>query len=456
MDPTDISVINFSAQQHGHVFLNGNAGTLLQSLNQDEVSEKGNLQSILADIFALPFARIWRTSNTTRHADFVRDKVGGKKQLIELSGSNAPLRFSAFGICKTAEEFPEEYSTSSMIHQLNSLAAAVLTGNASVPLDYGNACGVSLMDYRKKTWSPELAAAVAEGLPGGENALLEKLPPLKSALTIAGPVAKYFSEKYSLSPKCIVGVGSGDNPQSKVLVDGSLLSLGTSLVIMAETDGRTFDLSGAANAMYDALDRPFMFGCRTNGALRWDNIRAMHGVPQKDYAPGEEALRNAPPGNSGKILLWQAEEESFPVSGVFGPVRLGYEKPDLATDYPAIVESTLAAVYIYSRDFMSDSDVIYVTGGAASSREILRRIAAMWRRSIVPTGAGGAALGAAVSGAYALLAHGGKQPDRKEFTSAFINSGESVTPNPDDIEFYHSEDGYLKKINAAFKKYIKE
>ena len=146
------------------------------------------------------------------------------------------------------------------------------------------------MDYEKKEWSHRLVAAAADGLPGGKEGLMAKLPALVSPDSVIGSIARYFVAKYGFSEQCRVAVGSGDNPQTKVLVKGDLLSLGTSFVNMISTDGKTLDLDGYANGMYDGLGRPFMFGCRTNGAMVWDGIRGMHGLGGDDFGPADDSL----------------------------------------------------------------------------------------------------------------------------------------------------------------------
>ncbi len=119
-------------------------------------------------------------------------------------------------------------------------------------------------------------------------ALRRKLPAIVAPDAIVGTIAAYFVRKYGLSRDCRVAAGSGDNPQSKVPVTSDLLSLGSSFVNMVSTDGQTLDMSGAACAMYDGIGRPFMFGCRTNGALRWDAVRALYGLRRDDCAPAED------------------------------------------------------------------------------------------------------------------------------------------------------------------------
>jgi len=447
LEVKDIRVINTSGQQHGHVLLSRQAESHFANLHEPPADK--DLVALLEPALAVPFARIWRTANTVEEADFVRQAMGGKEAIIELTGSDAPPRFSAFGIRRTALEHPAEYENTGIIHQISSLVPAVLAGSVKIPLDYGNACGTSLMDYRARKWSEKLIEAVSSGLPGGRQALRAKLPALASGLTVVGKLAPYFPLRYGFSAGCAVVIGSGDNPQTKVLVQGSLLSLGTSFVIMVETDGRTFDRRGYVNAMYDALDRPFCFGCRTNGALRWDGVRITHGMAKKDYAPGEKALADTPPGNGGKIFLWQAEAESFPVSKAFEPVRIGYQEQDFAADYAGIIESTLGSVYLNSRHFMVPGELLYVTGGPAGSPEILRRVAAIWKRTVVPVEAGGAALGAAVSGACAWLIAQGEKIEPGSWCASFLRQKKPAEPRKEDVEAYHGEGGYLEKYEEV-------
>ncbi|MDK1030601.1 MAG: xylulose kinase [Planctomycetia bacterium] len=452
---SDIAVINVSGQQHGHGLFNKNAGQYFDKLKRP-CSDDADILSILEGSLAVPFARIWKTSHTGALTEEVREAVGGKEEIIRITGSNAPWRFSAFGIMKTGRDFPEEYGDTLIIHQISSIVPAVLVGSLDIPLDYGNACGTSLMDYVKKEWSAELIRATAKGLPGGEAGLRAKLPRLSSGTTLAGKIAEYFVQKYGFSPQCAVGIGSGDNPQTKVLVAGSMLSLGSGHVNMVETDGLTLDMRGYTNAMYDALDRPFMFGCRTNGALSWDRVRAEHGFSKHDYEPAEEALKKTPPGNGGRIFLWHPSNESFPVSSAFGPVRIGYNEPDFAADYAGVIEGSLASIYVNSKYFMASRGTLYVAGGSTSSQEIMRRIAAIWNTTVVPIEGSGAALGAAVSGGYALLLSEGLQIDPGEFGPSFLKMKQPIQPRAEDVAVYHGDGGFLEKYEQAEAQLIAE
>ena len=448
----NIVVINNSGQQHGHVYLNHNAQSIFDRLNKQN-SGLSALVTLLDGCLAYGVAPIWMTSNTAKQADFVRNYVGGKEKMIQLSGSDAPLRFTGIVMRRVAEQFPETYEQTENIQLISSLIPAILTGNSKVPVDFGNACGMSLMDYTHKEWSDTLIRAVSDGLPGGETAFISKLPPIVAPDTIVGNIATYFVTKYGFNPACRIAVGSGDNPQSKVLVAGDLLSLGTSLVNMVSTDGKILDMNGFANAMYDGVGRPFMFGCRTNGAMVWTRLRAMYGMEKEEYGPAEEALQQVPVARY--MVFWQPKSESFPPSGSFDLIRISHTTQNLGADYAGLIESTLAAVYEHSRGFTRETtEPLYVTGGATDSAEIMRRVAAIWNRQIIPMEKGGAALGAAVAGAYAYLKVIGEEMDVEKFSANLLKRREPIPPRPEDASAYHSPDGYLERFVAEEAKLI--
>ena len=455
-----ILLINTSGQQHGHVYLNGDADALLAQLasfqNFDE--DERDLQTLLKDAFAYPNAPIWMTANTVAQTDAVRNGVGGKAEMIDLSGSDAPLRFTGTVMRRVGEQFPEHYAATAKIQLISSFIPAVLTGNANIPIDYGNACGMSLMNYRLKTWDPALLAATAQGLPGDAEEFQSKLPTLVRPDSIVGSLAAYYIEKYGFEGRCAVIAGSGDNPQAKVPVGGDLLSLGTSFVNMVSTDGDTLDPEGFANAMYDGINRPFMFGCRTNGAMVWDAVRSNYGLAKEEYAPAEAALQEVAPGQF--MTFWQPKTESFPVSGAFELIRADAQ-PTLAEDYTGIIETSLAAVYVYSAVFTKQTQTpLFVTGGATDSPEIMRRVAGIWNRPTLPVEKGGAALGAAVAGVKALY---DADPDTENepfdieaFSASVLKRGEPIQPRPEDVAAYHGEGKYLQRFRETYEQIMTE
>jgi len=448
----NIVVVNNSGQQHGHVYLNRNANSIFVKLNE-EGSEHSDLVTLLEGCLAYGLAPIWMTSNTVEQAEYIRRYVGGKERMIQLSGSDAPIRFTGTVMRRVAEQFPEVYQQTDNIQLISSLVPAILTGNSKVPIDFGNACGMSLMDYTRRRWSDPLVRATSAGLPGGEKALRSKLPAIVAPDTIVGTIATYFVRKYGFSDTCKIMVGSGDNPQSKVLVTGDLLSLGTSFVNMVSTDGRTLDMNGFANAMYDGVGRPFMFGCRTNGAMVWDHLRAMYGMDKQEYGAAEKALQQAPVGQC--LVFWQPRNESFPPSGSFDLVRVGSTMTSFGADYAGLIESALAAAYHHSRGFTRETtEPLHTTGGATNSLGIMRRVSAIWNRQVTPVEKGGAALGAAVAAAYGYFKSEGEEIDIEHFSASLLRRRDPIRPRPEDVLAFHVPGGYLEKFAIEEAKLI--
>ena len=444
----NIIAINTSGQQHGHVYLNRNAANILSKLQKPE-SNASELKTLLSDVFSYPTAPIWMTANTGTQTNHVRETVGGTAEMINLSGSDAPLRFTGTIVRRVAEQHPEHYAATAKIQLISSFIPAVLTGNSNVPIDYGNGCGMSLMNYRSKTWDSALLAATADGLTGGTEALRSKLPALARPDSIVGNLAEYYVDKYGFQERCAVIAGSGDNPQAKVPIAGDLLSLGTSFVNMVSTDGDTLDPEGFANAMYDSINRPFMFGCRTNGAMVWDAVRNHYGLAKEEYAPAEAALKQVAPGQF--MTFWQPKTESFPVSGAYELIR-AIGAPTLAEDYTGIIETSLAAVYTYSAVFTKQTQApLFVTGGATDSPEIMRRVAGIWNRPTLPVEKGGAALGAAVAAVKALHDAANETFDIEAFSASVLKRGEPIQPHPEDVEAYHGEGKYLQRFREKYE-----
>lgn len=451
----NIVAINTSGQQHGHVYLNKNAGIIFSNIQRVESSTL-ELHTLLGGVFSYYSAPIWMTANTVEQTKHVREAVGGKSEMIDRSGSDAPLRFTGAVIRRVGEQSSRAYAATDKIQLISSFIPAVLTANPLVPIDFGNGCGMSLMNYRNKEWDSELLSATADDLHGGAEGLHNKLPELAPPDSIVGNISVYFVEKYGLSTECAIIAGSGDNPQAKVPVAGDLLSLGTSFVNMVSTDGDTLDPEGYANAMYDGIGRPFMFGCRTNGAMVWDAVRNNYGLSKEDYDPAEAALKDVSPGRI--MTFWQPKTESFPVSGAFDLIRTNVsDSPNLAEDYTGVIETSLTSVYVYSQIFTKQTDeTLYVTGGAAGSSQIMRRVAGIWNRPVASIEKGGAALGAAVAGAKAYCDYNNVQFDIDKFSANVLKRGENVLPDANDVAAYHGEGKYLLRFREMYQKIMKE
>jgi len=454
-DLSAIAAINTSGQQHGHVYLNGQAEAAFAGL-RDPASAGDSLVAALADSFAYGGAPIWKTANTGAEAAHIREAVGGQAAIIQRTGSDIPLRFSANVHRLLAFRYPAAYAATRHILQISSLIPAILAGDCTIPLDFGNACGTGLMNYQARAWDETVMAAVAGDLPGGAAGLAAKLPSLCHPLAAVGMVAAYFQRQYGLAADCRIIAGSGDNPQSKVLASGDLLSLGTSFVSMISSPDGGVDATGTANAMYDGLGRPFNFGCRTNGALAWDRLRLRHGLGAKDFAACDAALAGTRPGSL--VRFWHPDTESFPVVAAHPePVRMDQAEVTFASDFSAVVDSSLGLVYRYGRKIAGASagtgqQPMSICGGPSTSAGIMGRIAAIWNRPAIAAGQAGAALGAAVAAAVALVPEARREDLAERLRQALLAGKTVVQPDPAMVQAYHAPGAYLDQLETAFER----
>ena len=455
IDTQAIAAINTSGQQHGHVYLNSQAIASFACLRKAASAEK-SLLTLLADSFAYGAAPIWKTANTAAEAEHIRAESGGKAAIIERTGSDIPLRFAANVHRQLACRYPQAYAATRHILQISSFIPAILTGDCTIPLDFGNACGTGLMNYKTRSWDDVVMNAVAGDLPGSAAALAAKLPAIVHPLAACGSVAEYFQSKYGLPADCRIIVGSGDNPQSKVLAAGDLLSLGTSFVYMIASADGAVDASGAANAMYDGLGRPFNFACRTNGALAWDRLRPRYGLGHRDYGASDAALAAVTPGV--RLRFWHPDNESFPVIAASpDPLRLDSGPVDFANDFAGVVDSSLGLLYRYGQKISdtarrADHHAMSVCGGPSTSREVMRRIAAMWNRPAVQAGQAGAALGAAVAAAVAIVPESEREALAEILRTNVFSGKATFEPDPEMVRAYHAPDGYLDQLESTFEK----
>lgn len=479
----EVGALSVSAQQHGHVYLGEKAAGLITALGGDRGAVGGpstagsagggsgtasaegpGLAVRLREAFSYGTAPIWQSANTGTEAEEIRHALGGVEATVRLSGSDSPLRFTGAVVRRIGKRYPEIYAETARVSLLSNFFTAVLTARPDAPIDWGNGSGMSLMDYTKREWSQELLAAVAAGLPGDASGLRAILPPVQTPAAIAGPIARYFVERYGFDPGCLVAVGSGDNPQSKVMTTGDLFSLGSSFVYMVDTPEPTVDLQGYANSMYDGIGRPFVFACRTNGAMVWDQVRAIYGA---DITRADAALAATPAGS--RVEIWQPYAESYPVSPVIPNTTVESGAGSFEEVYPALVDAALVSSWYYARGFDRGTGPLAVTGGPAHSIPILTRIAAIWKRPVYTIGDAGAAVGSAVGAWWARRLHDtaaagpteALEADLEALRRALLPRGDEIAPDPEMVERYHGSairddgtSGFIAEFISRFEQSV--
>ncbi len=422
-DLHQIKGIQFSAQQHGHIYLNSSFKDKMLKLSTPQT-----LWDNLQDTFSYAGAPIWRSADTQKEAEFLRDILGGKENTINITGSDSPLRFTGAVVKKIFDNNPDVKTNTTQIMLLNTYLAAIFSDNSNPKVDIGNGAGMTLMNYSEHTWNDDITNAI-------DPTLQDKLGALGSPLCVAGNVNSYFIDKYGFSKECLIGIGTGDNPATKMLSTGDLLSLGTSFVYMKNTKISDRDMSGVSNAMYDGAGNPFTILCRTNGAMIWDRIRSKY---DKNYQDSHNALVNLK--DDYPVGLWQLERESVPLSTTIELQDLG----DFDKNYKALVLSNLGLLEQYTAIFGKPQN-ISVTGGATNDLEIVQIIADLWQCPVHILPALGASLGAA------LMAVEMVEKDFELDKAQLKLTTNTISPRDD-----KNIESYKKELKIKIKEYLEK
>jgi len=389
IDLSLIKAISGSGQQHGTVYLNEKFFKALKNLNSTK-----NLKEQLENVFSRETAPIWMDSSTTRQCEEIRKSLGGKKNTIELTGSDTFERFSGPQIRKFFQENPEAYEKTKKIHLVSSFMASILLGD-NAPIDHGDGAGMNLMDIRKKIWSDKALDAIAPNLK-------DKLPNLTESYHIIGIISPYFVKKYGFNPNTLLLPWSGDNPNSLIGVGliekgKAAISLGTSDTYFGFMEKLHTDPHGESHVFGSPTGDYMSLICFKNGAIARENVKNMFNLNWEDFS---EILEKTPPGNEGKIMIPHFLPEIVPQ--VLNPkvYRFGFDENDKLGNVRAIIESQMLSMRLHSQWIGEKPEIIYATGGASKDKAILQTIADIYNVKIIQFDiSNSAALGAALRSA---------------------------------------------------------
>ena len=168
-------------------------------------------------------AIIWLDSRADVQAERMIKRLGGRRVMMFVAGA---LPSGKDVVCKLAwlrENEPEIYDDTRYF--LDTTGYLVCRATGSLGIDHTGAGGTGILDNRKRDWS-RLLARIA-GLP------LDKMPPIKSSIEVAGPLRDEAAEEMGLRPGTPVIAGMADIPGaatgSGALEDGDAhINLGTS------------------------------------------------------------------------------------------------------------------------------------------------------------------------------------------------------------------------------------
>lgn len=382
-------------------------------------------------------AKLWCDTSTAEQCKQFEAEFGGAEGLIELAGNAMLPGYTAPKILWLKENEPKNYRALECVLLPHDYINLYLTGERA--MEYGDASGTGLLDVRTREWckplidfiDPELAAC---------------LPPPASSRRALGLLRDSLREQWGLPKAPVVSAGGGDNMMGAIgtgnVQPGMVtVSLGTSGTVYAFSPEAIVDPQGEVAAFCDATDRWLPLVCTMNVTVATEQVRQMFGW---DHREMEARISDVPAGAQGLLFLPYLNGERTPNlplgSGVLHGLKTGNMTPGHLAR--AVMEGvTLGLGYGLGRfrELGIQPAEIRLTGGG-SNNPVWRQICAdIFGVPVVGLqSAEGAALGAAIQGAFAWHAASGQPVTFRELCARIVQVDDVTRcePSPAAREVY--------------------
>lgn len=351
-DPKEIKGIGLTGQMHGLVLLDKQGKVLRPAL-------------------------LWNDQRTGAQCDTIRSKIGREK-LIRITGNDALTGFTAPKILWVQEHEPEIWEQVRHILLPKDYVRYKLTGELAC--DRAGGAGTILFDLASRDWSPEILKAL--DIPA------EYLPVTYEGTDETGKLTDAVAKELGLPADTPVFGGGGDQAASAVgtgaVRSGIVsLSLGTSGVVFATTDGPVVEPEGRLHAFCHSVPNKWhLMGVMLSaaGSLRWHRDTF---APKIDYDTLIKPVAEISPGSDGLFFLPYLTGERTPHHDPLA--RGAFVGLTVRHSFPHLTRSVLEGISFGLRDsfeLMKNSGLenigqVRVTGGGARSpiwREILADI----------------------------------------------------------------------------------
>jgi xylulokinase len=386
------------------------------------------------DLRPLRPAIIWLDRRATAQSARLSDAVG-EAALIERTGLNPDASHTAPKAMWVRDEEPHHFRAARWLVSTVGHLNGWLTGE--VVQDHADASSSLLYDLASREWSSELVE-----LAGLERS---KLPAIRAAHDVIGPLRRRVADQLGLSPRCHVAVGTGDDHGAALgagaVGPGIVVDVtGTAEPVAVPSRELVLDELRLVETHAHAVDGMLLIenpGFVSGGSTSWW-ARAQR-IPQGEVF-AQAAL--APPGSDGALFLPTLSGSTSPrwndrMRGCFAGIGLHHE---LAHMSRAILEGCSFALRDIVDRFAEmglGGEEIRVVGGGARSPLWLQIKADVTGRAVrivsgETTSAGAAMLAGVASGFFADL------PDAAARMVRIAD--EPVLPRPETRECY--EDAY--------------
>ncbi|EDN08167.1 hypothetical protein HCAG_04677 [Histoplasma mississippiense (nom. inval.)] len=318
MDFRRVSAISGAGQQHGSVYWNSDAEKILAALD----AGKG-LEEQVAPALSHPYSPNWQDASTQRECDQFDEYLGSPAELAEVTGSKAHH-----------DSFSEVYRTTNIavpaISLVSSFLASLFLGKIA-PFDISDVCGMSLWDIQKDQWNERLLELCAGSY--GVADLKQKLGevPDDGGMRL-GKINRYFVERYSFNPDCVITPSTGDNPATILALPlrsgDAVVSLGTSTTFLMSTPEYKTDPS-THFFNHPTTRGLYMFMlCYKNGGLAREHIRdAINNKFSKDSRSPSTSASN--PWNNFNEAVFQRPAAGQKTDADLMKLGLFFPRPEI-------------------------------------------------------------------------------------------------------------------------------
>ncbi len=408
IESKDIAAIGLTGQMHGLTILDS-AGEVIRP------------------------AILWNDQRTGKQCDDIHHIIG-KKKFIQISGNAALTGFTAPKILWVKDNEPEAYAKCAHILLPKDYIRFKLTGDYAS--DRAGGSGTVLFDLKERNWSLDLVKAL--------DIPTSWLPKTYEGIEVTGKISADAAALTGLSEGTPVVGGGGDQAAGAVgmgaVAPGIVsLTLGTSGVIFATTDGPFIEEEGRLHAFCHAMpDRWHLMGVMLSaaGSLKWyhDNFS-----PDSSYDDLLAPADNVPAGSEGLYYLPYLTGERTPYPDPLA--RGGFIGLSIRHTVPHFTRAVLEGVAFGLRDSfelmkkagLAGIKQVRVSGGGAKSpiwRQILADVlnAELVTVNTTEGGAFGAALCAGVGA--------GVWGDIDQACAETISLTGKTTPDPEEVAEY--------------------
>lgn len=373
-------------------------------------------------------AILWNDQRTEAECDEIRRRVG-RDRLISITGNDALTGFTAPKLLWVAGHEPDNWAKVATVLLPKDYVRFRLTGERAV--DVAGGSGTILFDLAKRTWSDEVLNAL--------DIDRSICPPTFEGPEITGRVTSEAASETGLAEGTPVVAGGGDQSANAVGVGAvetgiMALSLGTSGVVFATSDGPTIDAEARVQAFCHAVPgRWHMMGVMLSaaGSLRWLRDAVAPGRGFEELIAGAAEV---PVGSEGLLFLPYLSGERTPhpdarARGAFVGLTVSH---DLRHMTRAVLEGVAFGLRD-GLDLMIEAGVakpesIRASGGGTRSA-VWRQILADVLESRIDTVSTeeGAAYGAALLGSVGA----GRFPNASDAADACVRVEPAASPSDD-------------------------